>query len=191
MIDCWWDGEQWRDEWDERVAAVTAERDRVAASVDGPVPLYGSREWAAADERIRAASQARYEQAVAVARGREVSDRMAAGSAVRAAHAQAQKDQAAALARLSPLPEAVREQRAADAQRRAEVPRPWEDGYADSFAHIPEPRTPGDVDLDAAIACAAAAVHAAERGRREPAADDAEGDPHRGRDEALVDVDEA
>jgi hypothetical protein len=67
-----------RDEWDERVHAVIEYRDRVADSVAGNVPLFGTAEWASADPATQAASQARFERARDEARGREISDRIAA-----------------------------------------------------------------------------------------------------------------
>ena len=43
----------WRpDEIDQRVRTVIEHRDRVAHAVDGPVPVFGSPEWATAVEQV-------------------------------------------------------------------------------------------------------------------------------------------
>lgn len=121
-----WDEQagDWRpDEWDQRVRAVIERRDRVADSVVDP-PVFGSPEWAAADERTQAASQARHERAAAEARGREISDRMARESAERAARVEAAKQMSAGLAGLPRLPRDVVERREQDREWRKTQPRP-------------------------------------------------------------------
>lgn len=66
------------DEWDVKARAVIEYRDRIADSVAGPVPEVGTAEWAAADWRTQTAAYARHEREVAAARGKEISNRMAA-----------------------------------------------------------------------------------------------------------------
>src|SRR5688500_14279884 len=58
----------WRpDEWDLKARAIIDYRDRIADSIDGPVPAFGSPEWAAAGWRTQLASYARHEREVAAA----------------------------------------------------------------------------------------------------------------------------
>ncbi|GAA0897636.1 hypothetical protein [Pseudonocardia zijingensis] len=178
MHDDVWDDEtgDWKpDEWDRKVHAVLAWRDRVADSVDGPLPEVGSPEWAAADERTQAASHARHERAAGLARGRAVSDRMAAEAARRAADRADQQAIAAEWARRGygrdPLATSVRAQREAAHARRTEAPKPWDDDYTTSFPAdpaVPAQRTASDTRgcvqrAATAVACAAAgrAVRAA------------------------------
>jgi hypothetical protein len=159
----------WRpDEWDRKVHAVLAYRDRVADSVDGPVPAIGTAEWAAADERTQAAAYARHEREVAAAQGRGVSDRMAAVSARREAQGEAEKAMAGEWARRrysdQQLRPSAREQRDADREHRDALPKPWEDEYVASFpgSVVPAQRqaadTRGSVQrASTATACATAA----------------------------------
>lgn len=71
------------DEWDVKARAVIDYRNRIADSVEGPVPEIGSPEWAAADWRTQTAAYARHERDVAAAQGKAVSNRMAAEAAER------------------------------------------------------------------------------------------------------------
>lgn len=66
------------DQWDVKARAVIEYRDRIADSVTGAVPEIGTPEWAAADWRTQTAAYARHERDVAAARGKEISNRMAA-----------------------------------------------------------------------------------------------------------------
>jgi hypothetical protein len=176
MHDDVWDDEadDWKpDEWDRKVHAVLAWRDRVADSVDGPVPEFGSPEWAAADEHTQAAAYARHERATAEVRGRAISDRMAAEAARRAADRDAQREMGAEWARRgysrTVLPASVRAQRADDHARRAGTPRPWEDGYNDSFPTapvVPAQRQSSDTRECVQRATAAAACAAARQSTR-------------------------
>jgi hypothetical protein len=124
------------DKLDQRVNAIIDYRDRIAASVDGPVPEYGSPEWAHADPETQAASAARHERAVAAAQGEAISNRMAAATGER----QDLVDSSHAVsaywrAHRESMPMSARavEQRAADRERRQVSPKPWEAGYAESF----------------------------------------------------------
>jgi hypothetical protein len=65
------------DEWDVKARAVIDYRNRIADSVEGPVPEIGTPEWAAADWRTQTAAYARHERDVATARGKEISNRLA------------------------------------------------------------------------------------------------------------------
>lgn len=134
------------DKWERLVEAVTEHRDRVAASVDGPVPLFGTPEWVAAADEVKAASQARAEQVRAVEQGKQVSARMAADPVSVASHRAMLRwigEDTPPLQMPTPLREDVRAQREADAERRRSLPQPWEDGYAESFASkVPAPRSP-------------------------------------------------
>lgn len=161
-----WDEEagDWKpDEWDRKVHAVLAWRDRVADSVDGPVPVFGTSAWAAADERTQVVSYARHERDVAAARGKSISNRMATEAAARVADRDAQREMAAEWTRRgysrAPLSPETSAQRLADRERRASTPRPWEDGYAESLGspEIPSPRRPDDAKESVQRASTAAA----------------------------------
>jgi hypothetical protein len=171
-----WDEEagDWKpDEWDRKVHAVLAWRDHIADSVDGPVPEFGTPEWAAADERTQAAAFARHEREVAAAQGVAISNRMAAVSARREAQGDAEKVIATEWARRhyseQQLRPSTREQRNADQARRVTAPKPWEDGYDDSFPTdpaVPAPRQPSDARecvqrASTAVTCAVARQDAA------------------------------
>jgi hypothetical protein len=201
-----WDEQaaDWRpDEWDRRVHAVLDYRDRVANSVDGPVPAFGSPEWAAADERTQAAAYARHEREVAAAQGVAISNRMAAVSARREAQGEAEKAMAAEWARRrysdQQLRPSTREQRVADREHRAERPKPWEDGYAASFPtdtpSVPAPRQPTDGDTRGSVQHARTATACARARHATSAAvttSAVERAPHRNeasRDDAHTDVD--
>lgn len=188
-------GEWARDEWDRRVDEVIAYRDELAAHL-GPVPVFGSAEWAAAPAHIKAASHARHEQAVAVERGRQVSQRMAADPVSVASHrammaALEQGDTRAAAVTITSLPADVIAQRETDAARRAEAPRPWEAGYAESLG-IPQQRA-ADADCDLAVQIALAVTREAGSGRRrvDDEAGDVDAEYHQHCDVDHCDVDEA
>jgi hypothetical protein len=201
-----WDEQaaDWRpDEWDRRVHAVLDYRDRVGNSVDGPVPAFGSPEWVAAGERTQAAAYARHEREVAAAQGVTISNRMADVSARREAQGDAEKAIAAEWARRRysdhQLRPSTREQRVADREHRAELPKPWEDGYADSFptdtASVPAPRQPTDGDTRGSVQHARTATACARARHATSAAvttSAVERAPHRNeasRDDAHTDVD--
>lgn len=190
MHDDVWDDAAGRwvpDRWEALVDAATAYRDRVAASVDGPVPVYGTPGWATADDDVKAVAQARHDQAAAVERGRQVSAVMAARTSSVAAHRalmNAITDEQAGVraARVSlptPLQDDVIAQRAADAELRRDTPRPWDPGYAESFAaRAQDQRASLDADLDAVCSAVRAAARAAEVTSGEDAATDDDAEDH-------------
>lgn len=76
-------GQDQTEEWGVKARAVIDYRDRIADSVDGPVPEIGTPEWSAADWRTQTAAYARHERDVAAAQGKAISNRMAAEAAER------------------------------------------------------------------------------------------------------------
>lgn len=173
------DAQDWRpDDWDVKAYVVIDYRDRMASSVAGPVPSFGTQEWAKADPQTQAASYARHERDVAAAQGPAISNRMAAEAARRQAHREAVQDMSKEWTRgryaNQILPTATREQRVADKAYREQQPKPWEDGYA---ASIPRQRAASDTSRAVAQAINACQVHArADQPTQTRTADDAEGD---------------
>lgn len=189
MHDDVWDEQtqDWRpDETDRRVHAILDYRDSVAASVDGPLPQFGTPEWATADPQTQAAAAARHERDVAAAQGVKVSNRLAAEAAERRDHAESRQQMSVEYTRRryahTTLSEGERARRTAQ--------QAWRENRARPSDGVPAPRQPaettrGRLQPDSIEAAAAEA----RRATQEACAAPVEQRAHTRRSSAVADVD--
>jgi hypothetical protein len=187
MHDDVWDeqAQDWMpDAIDRQARAIIDYRDRIAASVDGPVPTFGTPEWAAADPQTQAAAAARHERDVAAAQGAKISNRMAAEAGERSDHAQARQEMSAMYTRRRYAHTMMAE---GDRVRR-EAQHAWRQGRRRPSDGVPAPRRPVEtsrecLQRDSSLEAAAAeARQAVEEATADPVAPRA----HTRRDSAAV-----